>query len=278
LKKQGPNLLIKTNSAEALIGTFPIAVDYDAFIRSATDPVVCADVNDIRKRLSGCYIVLGVDRLDYTKGIPERIRGFRTLLERYPALHGRVTLIQIAVPSREGIRQYAQLQTELVRLLKEVNTCFGRPGWTPIRYLSRHFSRAELTAFYRAADVALITPVKDGMNLVSKEFCASRIDDTGVLVLSEFAGAAHELKTGALLVNPYDAEGIAAALYRALEMNPREAMRRMKRMRKRVRAHNVFEWSERILSAAGALPLGSHAVSSDADCAGVNFDAKYMIN
>ena len=263
LKKHGRNLVIRNNSSETLIGTFPIEIDYDDFVRSATNPVVSADAEDIRRHLQDCHVVLGVDRLDYTKGIPERIRGFRTLLERYPALHGHVTLIQIAVPSREGIRHYRELQAELGRLLKEVNARFARPGWTPIHYLNRHFSRAELTAFYRAADVALITPVKDGMNLVSKEFCASRIDDSGVLILSEFAGAAHELKTGALLVNPYDAEGIATALYNAFEMNAREKSRRMKRMRKRVRAHNVFEWCERILSAAGARPRNIELSSGD---------------
>ncbi|HEY7351810.1 MAG TPA: trehalose-6-phosphate synthase [Terriglobales bacterium] len=262
LKKNGSTLLIENGFGETVVGVFPIGIDYEDFVRTAGSSVVQTDVQTIRKHLSDSHVVVGVDRLDYTKGILERIKAFSVLLDRYPALRGRVVLIQIAVPSRESIRDYRDLQTELLRAVGEVNSRFGGPKWTPIRYLHRHFSRAELVAFYRAADVALITPLKDGMNLVSKEFCASRVQDTGVVILSEFAGAAHELKTGALLVNPYDVEGITNALYTAFEMNPREITRRMRRMRKRVRKHNVFEWCERILNAAGAVSTDSHTFCS----------------
>lgn len=255
LKRNGSTLAIKHNSVETLVGTFPIGIDYEDFVRTATNPVVLADTKDIRKHLPDCHVVLGVDRMDYTKGILERIRGFSALLDRYPALHKRIVLIQIAVPSREGVRLYKELKTQVEALIREVNERFEQPGWTPIHYLYRHFSRSELLAFYRAADIALVTPLKDGMNLVCKEFCASRVDDTGVLVLSEFAGAARQLNTGALLVNPYDAEGLAAALYNAVEMNPREVKRRMRRMRQRVSANDVFDWCSRIFDAADVGPV-----------------------
>ena len=251
LKKNGAGVKVLTDRGETVLGTFPIGIDFDDFNRTAMSAEVARAADSIRSRLESCRIILGVDRLDYTKGILERIKGFRVLLERYPGLRQRVALIQIAVPSREGVAQYCQLKNQLHEVVDSVNATFGRPGWVPIEYLHRHLSREELVAYYRAADIALITPVKDGMNLVCKEFCASRTDEPGVLVLSEFAGAAHELRTGALLVNPYDAEGVAAALYKAFEMDPRDAARRMRRMRKVVQAQDVFHWCNDILSSSG---------------------------
>jgi trehalose 6-phosphate synthase len=135
-------------------------------------------------------------------------------------------------------------------LVSDINGQYCVPGWTPIVYLHRCLSRPELVAFYRAADIALVTPLKDGMNLVAKEFCASRVDDGGVLVLSEFAGAAKELKGGALLVNPYDTEGVAFALYRAFRMSGREQRVRMQRMRRWIQRHEVFRWCESFCSQA----------------------------
>ena len=189
-------------------------------------------------------IILGIDRLDYTKGIPERLIAFQRLLEARPDLLGRVTMAQIVVPSREDIPEYMQLKLRIETLVSKINGHYSRTGWVPIHYFYRSISRAELMAFYRAAHVALVTPLKDGMNLVAKEFCASRVDERGVLVLSEFAGAAAELDCGALLVNPHDAEGVAAALELALGMDDAEQSRRMQKMRSQIRLHDVFRWCQ----------------------------------
>ncbi|MGH9514430.1 MAG: alpha,alpha-trehalose-phosphate synthase (UDP-forming) [Terriglobales bacterium] len=253
LKKIGSKLSVVRKFEETSIGTFPIGIDFEDFKRTSIDPAVVSEAQKIRQGMNGCRIVLGVDRLDYTKGILERIKAFSVLLERYPGLHRQVALIQIAVPSREGMRQYSQLKNQLESLVDSVNARFGQPNWAPIQYLNRHLSRSELVSFYRAADIALITPIKDGMNLVCKEFCASRVDERGVLILSEFAGAAHQLKNGALLVNPYDAEGIANGLYRALEMDERDISSRMRRMRNVVQWQDVFCWCDEILGSVGGI-------------------------
>jgi trehalose 6-phosphate synthase len=252
LRKTGATLNVIHGSNETTVGTFPIGIDFEDFNQTAMQPRVISKAETIRRDRRDRCIVLGVDRLDYTKGILERIKAFGVLLERYSGLHGQISLIQIAVPSREDIPHYRNLKELLEELVSEINSRFARPGWVPIEYFHRHFSRAELVAFYRAADIALITPVKDGMNLVCKEFCATRADDSGVLMLSEFAGAANQLKTGALLVNPYDTEGIASSLYRAFDMDQRDVRRRMRRMRRSVRTEDVYDWCRRILSASGS--------------------------
>ncbi|HEV2699058.1 MAG TPA: trehalose-6-phosphate synthase [Terriglobales bacterium] len=262
LRKTGHKLVLVRDFKETTIGTFPIGIDFEDFKRIGMDPTVVHETQKIRRTVKGCRIILGVDRLDYTKGILERIKGFSVLLERYAGLHRRVALIQIAVPSREGVREYSHLKNQVESLIASVNDRFGQPNWAPIKYLNRHLSRSELVAFYRAADIALITPIKDGMNLVCKEFCASRVDERGVLILSEFAGAAHQLKTGALLVNPYDAEGVAADIYRALEMDERDVSRRMRRMRKIVQCQDVFYWCEDILNSIN----GSSALTRTSPC------------
>jgi trehalose-6-phosphate synthase len=159
-----------------------------------------------------------------------------------------VTLVQVIVPSREEIPEYKALKLQIERLISEINGQYSTPGWVPVVYLNRCLPQPDLVAFYRAANIALVTPLKDGMNLVAKEFCASRADEAGILVLSEFAGAAAELKCGALLVNPYDTEGIVSALYRAFRMSGREQRIRMQRMRRYLRSHDVFRWCKSFCS------------------------------
>src|SRR5438093_8411143 len=151
---------------------------------------------------------------------------------------------QLMVPSREHIKKYIELRRRIERLVSNINGEYSSPGWVPVHYFYRAVSRTELLAFYRAAHVALITPLKDGMNLVAKEFCASRIDNRGVLVLSEFAGAAAELRNGALLVNPNDTEKVAEAIARALQMSESEQCVRMELMRTQIQSHDVFRWAE----------------------------------
>jgi alpha,alpha-trehalose-phosphate synthase [UDP-forming] len=238
------------------IGNFPISIDYNAFLRTAATPEVAAKARELHHLLPRRKLVLGVDRLDYTKGIPLRLRAFRDLLERHPQTRGRVSLIQVVVPSREDIPEYHRMRTEIEQLIGAINGAFGRAGgWVPVWYEYRSLSRLELLAYYRAADIALITPLKDGMNLVAKEFCACSIEEDCVLILSEFAGAAEQLSGGPLLVNPYDIQGVADAIQVACAMPQAERIARMRAMRRSIRRHDVFWWVDSFLQAAIARDL-----------------------
>ncbi len=231
---------------DTLIGSFPIGIDFDEFARGAEEPDVAGRAAEIRRNVVGRQIVLGVDRLDYTKGIPERLRAFQHLLASREALRRQITLVQIVVPSREDIPGYQELKLEIETLVSQINGRYGDSGWVPIHYIHRHLERPDLLAHYRIADIALITPLKDGMNLVAKEFCAAQAGDHGVLILSEFAGAADQLRNGAILVNPYDIESVAAALHQAFRMNAKERRIRMRKLRRKVRSENVFCWCEQV--------------------------------
>ncbi len=206
--------------------------------------------SQLRRELTNNFIVLGVDRMDYTKGIPERLKAFRILLRRFPELRHRVTLLQVVVPSREEIPNYKELRREVELLVSQINGEFTEAGWVPIHYMHRNLTRKQLLAYYRAADIALITSLKDGMNLVAKEFCAAQVDERGVVIISEFAGATAELQHGALVVNPNDLAGIAEAIHRACVMPVEEKRSRMKLLRDIVRTYNVQGWAESFLSAA----------------------------
>lgn len=242
LKKIGRRFLASAEGRHVELGTFPISIDFDSFNRGVVAPEIVARSAEIRRNMGDRKIILGIDRLDYTKGIPERLMAFRTLLRSEPSLCGRVSLVQVVVPSREQIPEYHSCKAKIEGLVGEINGEYARPGWSPVTYLHRCLSTSELLALYRAAHVALVTPLKDGMNLVAKEFCASRTDEQGVLVLSEFAGAAAELKNGALLVNPYDFEGVATALCEALHLSEFHQRLRMQKMRQTLKVHDVFWW------------------------------------
>jgi trehalose-6-phosphate synthase len=202
-------------------------------------------VESIKKSLAGSRLILSVDRLDYTKGILERLSAYRSLLSRHPELRGKVTLIQIAVPSREEVPEYRQLRLRIENCVSRLNAEYGKDDWVPVRYFYGSVSRTDLIAHYRAADVAAVTPLRDGMNLVAKEFCATRFDARGALVLSEFAGAADELEIGALIVNPYDVERFADVLHRALYLSASEQAVRMHAMRLEIESHDVYSWADR---------------------------------
>jgi len=232
-------------------GHFPISIDYNAFVRRAAAGDVAAKARELHLLLPRRKLVLGIDRLDYTKGIALRLRAFQDLLVRKPEMRGRVSLIQVVVPSREDIPQYREMKTEIEQLVSRINGEFARPGaWVPVWYEYRSLSRLELLAYYRAADIALITPLKDGMNLVAKEYCACSIEEDCVLILSEFAGAAAQLGGGALLVNPYDIRGVAEAIRVAHAMPAEEREARMRRMRRSIRRQDVFWWVDSFLRAA----------------------------
>src|SRR4029077_3541153 len=181
--------------------------------------------------------------LDYTKGIPLRLKAFQSLLERFPELRERVSYIQVVVPSRGDIPQYRDLKTEIEQLVSKINGGFVKPGgWVPVWDVYRSLSRLERLAHQRAADIGLVTPLRDGMNLVAKEYCACSIEEDCALILSEFAGAAPQLARGALLVNPYDIEGVADTIHRAFHMNRSERRSRMRQMRRSIRECDVFWW------------------------------------
>jgi trehalose 6-phosphate synthase/phosphatase len=238
--------LIEHGARTVRVGAFPLGIDFDLYdqrARAAPHPV---DADPARPR-----VVLGVDRLDYTKGIPERIRAFERLLEAHPVHRERVILLQLAVPSRSEVPEYRRLKREIDELVGRVNGRFGTPQWAPIHYLHRGTSPEQLVALYRDAHVGLVTPLRDGMNLVAKEFVACQIDDPGVLVLSRFAGASETMRE-AVLVNPYNIEGTADALHRALTMDESERRSRMAALRWRERRYNVHAWVDDFLSAAHA--------------------------
>ena len=243
---------------EVRIGAFPISIDYNAFLRQAARPEVKELAAQLHKQLPNRKLVLGVDRLDYTKGIPHRLKAFHSALTHYPELRERISLIQVVVPSRVDIADYQDLKVEIEQLVGQINGEFVRPGgWVPVWYVYGSLSRNDLLAYYRAADMALITPLKDGMNLVAKEYCACSIEEDCVLILSEFAGAAAQLNRGAILVNPYDIDGVAAAIWRAYGMSSEEREGRMRRLRRSVRSHDVFWWVDSFLSAAIARDLSA---------------------
>lgn len=202
---------------------------------------------ELKLRFERQRILLAVDRLDYTKGIPERLRTYRRLLDSEPELRGNVVLIQVAVPSREQVRGYERLRREVNELVGEINGHFGTAGWMPVIYIRRGIPRPQLVALYAAADVAWITPLRDGMNLIAKEYVVSKVDGNGVLVVSEFAGAAEEMEE-AFAVNPFDEEQTAEVIKRALRLPEEERRRRLLALRERVVRNNVFDWSERFLS------------------------------
>jgi trehalose 6-phosphate synthase len=246
--------VVRHGHRDTRIGAFPIGIDFDEFAEDAAAPAIGQRKASLRADLRGKTMILGLDRLDYTKGIPYRLRAIERALRRYPELHKRITLVQVVVPSRIEVEQYQVLKAEIERLVSEINGTFTQPGWVPIHHMFRSLSRDELLAYYRTADVGLITPLKDGMNLVAKEYCACQVDGEGVLVLSEFAGAAETLQRGAILVNPYDLDGVADAIFRAVTMGRRERRLRMRRLRHLVKRQDVHWWVSSFLAASGASP------------------------
>ena len=231
------------------VGTFPISIDYNEFSNLAITEDVSNRVSNIRSRLPNQQIILGVDRLDYSKGIPDRLEAFRKVLLRYPELQEKVVFVQVVVPSRVDVPEYNELKIEIERLVGEINGELTQRGWVPIQYLFRSLNRTELVSWYRAADMAMISPLKDGMNLIAKEFCACSPEENSVLILSEFAGAASQLHKGALLINPYDVNGMAEAINKAFHMPLGERKRRMKSLRSAVRRHDIFWWVNNFLEA-----------------------------
>ncbi|MFT4229537.1 MAG: trehalose-6-phosphate synthase [Microbacterium sp.] len=243
-----PDGTVRTPVAKA----FPISIDADSYMQLARRPEIQQRARDIRAGLGNPRkILLGVDRLDYTKGIPHRLKAYGELLEDGRLAVEDVTLVQVASPSRERVDAYVQLRDEIELTVGRINGDYDTVGHTAIRYLHQAYPREEMVALYLAADVMLVTALRDGMNLVAKEYVASRIDNRGVLVLSEFAGAADELGT-ALRVNPHDIDALKDTIMRAVEMPGAEQGRRMRALRRKVIENDVESWSRSFLDALAA--------------------------
>ncbi len=234
------------------VGAFPVSIDFQRYEQAARAESVTERSEQLRQQLGlGRKLIAGIDRLDYTKGIDVRLKAFHELLSSGRKSIRDCVLVQVAVPSRGLVEEYQDLRREVEELVGQINGEFGEVGVAAVHYLHRNLPFEELLAIYRAAQVMLITPFGDGMNLVAKEYVATRYDDSGVLVLSEFAGAARELKD-ALLVNPHDVDGLTATIDVALSMQPEEAAERMRAMRAVVRNHTVFDWAESFVAELAA--------------------------
>jgi len=244
---EGPDAALEYEGRTVRCNSFPISIDFAHFEEIALRPEVQAEARAVRRRLGvNRKVILCVDRLDYTKGIDVRLRAFEEVLRRADTSVERCVLVQVAVPSRERVPEYDTIRTVVEQTVGRINGEYSKPGLVGAHYFRRNLGREELVAYYLAADVMLITPLRDGMNLVAKEYIATRTDNTGVLVLSEFTGAAKELRQ-AILINPHDVDGLANAIVAALRMPREQARRRMIISRMQVRRHDVRFWAESFL-------------------------------
>jgi trehalose 6-phosphate synthase len=242
-------LSVSVDSRRVEARAFPISIDVARYEKLANDPKVIARSEEVRRDLGNRKIVLGVDRLDYTKGIDIRLRAFRELLSSRRRSAEDTVFVQICVPSRESVDEYVELRSRVEELVGQINGEFSDVGRVAVHYLRRSFPAEELVAYYLAADVLVVTPFRDGMNLVAKEYVACR-KDTGVLVLSEFTGASHELDR-AILVNPHDIDDLSGALAQATNMPPPEQAKRIKAMRRKLHRHTVYDWADDLIGAVG---------------------------
>ncbi|MHB8375907.1 MAG: bifunctional alpha,alpha-trehalose-phosphate synthase (UDP-forming)/trehalose-phosphatase [Dehalococcoidia bacterium] len=259
------------DDCQVRLGVFPMGVDAARWANCGDSPEVAHEVASLREEADGRQIIVGIDRLDYTKGIPHRLVALDRLFGDHPELCDRVRVVQVTVPSREHVEQYVEFKRRIDELVGRINSGHATASWMPIHHMYRAISQDEVCALYRAADVMLVTPVRDGMNLVAKEFVAARTDEDGVLILSEFAGAAAEMGE-ALQINPFDTERLAARINDALSMPEAERKARMRALRSRVLTHDVHRWADSFISAlaeTGPEYRRSHHASSPSDLAAV---------
>ncbi len=239
--------LITTDTRVIRVDAFPMGIDYDRFAQSPERADVLHEIRRIRRRVGDRRVILSVDRLDYTKGIAQRLRAYDLLFERYPQYREKVVLILVAVPSRTRVEHYMMLKREVDELIGRINGRHGAFGWTPIWYLYRSVPFHTLAALYYLADVALVTPMRDGMNLIAKEYVATTPEDHGVLILSEMAGASAELGE-AIIINPYDINRMASAMHEALEMPEEEKRERNRVMKTRLKRYDVHRWANEFMA------------------------------
>ncbi len=256
---------LQADGRSVVLGAFPVGIETTRFERTARRAAATSLIRETAESLSGRAMVMSVDRLDYSKGLPNRMDAIERFLSTYPEWHGRVTFLQIAPKSRAEIQEYIEIDRQVSTLAGQINGMHGAVTWTPIRYVNRAYSRAALAGLYRLARVGLVTPLRDGMNLVAKEYVTAQDpSNPGVLVLSQFAGAAEELD-GALIVNPHEPEAVAAAIRFALEMPLDARQARYQRMMDVLHANDVHSWTSRFLatleSTRGGRPSHSHLAS-----------------
>jgi trehalose 6-phosphate synthase len=255
--------MVEYGGREIWVRPFPISIDYDSWWSLASSRRVGRRIDHLRTQpaLALPVLGLGVDRLDYTKGIVSRFEAIERFLEKYPEFQGRFGFVQIAVPSRTQIEEYRRVKEQVESLVERINKRFGSEAYQPIHYRYEHLEPPELVAYYRMADFAMVTSLHDGMNLVAKEFVASQVNRQGVLICSEFAGAAEQLDN-ALLINPYDIEGVADTLKQAIEMPGEERSRRMARLQDDVAEHNIYKWLVDIFTEFDRIQRGVHVAAS----------------
>jgi trehalose 6-phosphate synthase/phosphatase len=234
---------IITNDRILKVDSFPMGIDYERYTNAIELKEVRRNMAQIRRRMGKYKLILSVDRLDYTKGIIQRLEAFEQFLDKYPEYQGKVSLIQVSAPSRTKVYYYQQLKKEVDELVGRINGKYRTFDWNPIWYFYRSFPLENMAALYNMADIALVTPIKDGMNLIAKEFVATKSNDKGVLILSEMAGAAKEMSE-AIIVNPNDTNEVIEAIHQAIEMNEDEQIKRNKQMQFRLKRYNVRRWAE----------------------------------
>jgi alpha,alpha-trehalose-phosphate synthase [UDP-forming] len=242
------------------VGAFAISIDVERYEAMARAPETVDRVRTLRERYArdGRQLGVCVDRIDYTKGIPERLRALDTLWEQSPELRGRFTFIFVATPSRSNVPAYNTLEREVVESTIAINKKYGARDWTPIVLINENVDSDLLAAVYRAGDLCIVSSLQDGMNLVAKEFIACQVDERGVLMLSRFTGSAEEIE-GACLINPFNVDGFVSAIRTSLDMSPDERRRRMRRMRRQLHNSTIFDWLDSILARATAIMSQQHA-------------------
>jgi len=241
---------VKRSGHATLVKPFPISVSYDQKHEMKTADDANASIRECIMKEIGIqvkYLGVGVDRIDYTKGIPERFKAIERFLEKYPEFVEEFTFVELGAPSRDHIRKYRELMAEVEETVEKINWRIQSKNWKPIVYLTAHHSHEEIERYYRATDICMVTSLHDGMNLVAKEFIISRHDNDGVLILSQFAGASRELKDS-VIVNPYDIEEMADAIKFAITLDPTERRERMQRMRNVVKEHNIYRWAGKLIA------------------------------
>lgn len=258
---------LEVDGRSVKLGAFPIGIDVAAFEHLGQDEAVLHEAAAIRASTPGCSLLVGVDRLDYTKGIPRRLLALERLLEREPARRGRIQLLQIAVPSRDNTPEYQKFRRDVNELVGRINSTYGTLHTVPIRFLYRSVTQQQLVGLYRAADVMVVSPLRDGMNLVAKEFVAARTDEDGVLLLSEFAGAAADLRA-AEIINPFDIDGFATGMSKALDLGREDRRTRMRLLRQAVMRSDVSKWSKSFIDLLKELAHKPMAVPTALDEAG----------
>lgn len=262
-KGRGQLIHLKVEDREIRVGYFPIGIDYNFFAQVGNSMECQESARAIQEAFENRFLIFGADRLDYTKGIPQRLDAVRTALDKYPDLREKLCLIQVVVPSREDVPQYRIMKEEIERMVGEINGKFSTVGWQPIHFFYRNLDAKQLIAHYNAANMALITPLRDGMNLVAKEFVASNAQGNGILCLSEFAGAAMELHRYAMIVNPFDINGVADAIYHGINLSQQQIKRKMRLMRAILKRYDIYWWVDSFLTAAFSINLNDFPTNNE---------------